>query len=694
MNVAIGNRVLAHRSAWRAPIAALTALLLLLLLVPPASADVERLTDDGFVPASRFAGDDRYDTARLIAIDDVDGTPAVDADTVVLARGDVFADGLAGSYVAGLEGAPVLLTRSDALPQATVEGLDELGPDQVILLGGTEAISSEVEDGLADDFEVVRLAGGDRFATASEVARHGTAGDVGQIDGEATAIVATGRAGADALAASPLAAGGGFPLLLSEPDTLPHDTADALADLDIEHVIVVGGEAAISPEVQAEIEGLGTSVRRLAGDDRDMTALAIAELTRDELGWESPEMGVAARDERGIVDALALGPRLALTDSPMVLAGATGPAPAVRSALDGFESVGTVVAAGGQVAVPAQALAAVRTGFALRAEGLAFPRGLTIGPDGAVYVAEVGTGGDECVGEGEERVCVGPTGAVTRIEGDEQSRVFEGLTSVDVGAGVADVAFDGDRLFAPVGLGVPAQVRDAIAGEIPDAAVLGTLSEVTDEGLEVLADLAAFEADNNSDGVELPEQGPDLNSNPFGLVRDTDKDAWIVADAGANALLEVSDDGDVELITVFPTADTPDGPREAVPTAVVVGPDGDYYVSELAGEAQGTSRVWQVDAESGDLEVYEDGFTFALDLGFGADGSLYVLQAVPSEPDLSDPQNPGPGTVVRVDPEGQRTELGGGGLTFPVGLAVTDDALFVSNCAFCPSGEVLELSIP
>ncbi|MDQ3548346.1 MAG: ScyD/ScyE family protein, partial [Chloroflexota bacterium] len=71
------------------------------------------------------------------------------------------------------------------------------------------------------------------------------------------------------------------------------------------------------------------------------------------------------------------------------------------------------------------------------ATGLDNPRHLNSGPDGMLYVAEAGSGGDQCVtGEGPEgpgEFCYGPTGAITSIttDGDDMSEeVVSGFPSV------------------------------------------------------------------------------------------------------------------------------------------------------------------------------------------------------------------------------------------------------------------------
>src|SRR5439155_1527704 len=67
----------------------------------------------------RFAGADRYDTARLLAQSTFGGG----ASDAVIARGDLFPDALAGSYLAGAKSGPILLTAPGSIPQPALDAL-------------------------------------------------------------------------------------------------------------------------------------------------------------------------------------------------------------------------------------------------------------------------------------------------------------------------------------------------------------------------------------------------------------------------------------------------------------------------------------------------------------------------------------------------------------------------------------------
>jgi uncharacterized protein YkwD len=152
--------------------------------------------------------------------------------------------------------------------------------------------------------DVLRLAGDNRFATAARAVDPGAR----------TVVVASGGDWPDAVAAAPLAGAGGT-LLLVERDRVPEDTARALADLDPQQVLVMGGAAAVADGVvDALAELTGAPVRRVAGPTRLETAVAAAAATT---GWD----GVVVAHAGQVFDALNAA---ATGDGPLLLAGPDG----------------------------------------------------------------------------------------------------------------------------------------------------------------------------------------------------------------------------------------------------------------------------------------------------------------------------------------------------------------------------------
>ncbi len=88
----------------------------------------------------RIAGKNRYDTSAKIA-----RRFATPAESVFVANGRTWPDALAGSVVAGSQGSPVVITEGNALSGPTREALTNLAAANIVVLGGTVAVSPAVE---------------------------------------------------------------------------------------------------------------------------------------------------------------------------------------------------------------------------------------------------------------------------------------------------------------------------------------------------------------------------------------------------------------------------------------------------------------------------------------------------------------------------------------------------------------------
>jgi putative cell wall-binding protein len=210
---------------------------------------------------------------------------------VVIASGENYPDGL----IAGQYEERILLVKQNSVPAATVMALNYLlelsepGCDDVdvIVVGGPATISNEVigileththvssttGDTLRLD-EVERIWGADRYATAIAVAldEHG--------GGESDIVMATGENFPDALAAGSLAAEEGYPAILNPSDSLhPAVVAYLASQAAGADIHIVGGTAAISSSVDAELIALGFNVIRYAGADRFETAALVSDVT-------------------------------------------------------------------------------------------------------------------------------------------------------------------------------------------------------------------------------------------------------------------------------------------------------------------------------------------------------------------------------------------------------------------------------
>ncbi|MGH9157612.1 MAG: cell wall-binding repeat-containing protein, partial [Acidimicrobiales bacterium] len=332
---------------------ALSALGLTALPVPPARAAA------GFA-FTRLAGADRYATAAAVAV----ASFPLGAATVVVATGETFPDALAGSFLAGAHGAPILLVpRTAPVPAATLAALATLGARRVILLGGPDAIGPDIQQALVATglLSVTRLAGADRYETMKAIVTDPSTG-VGGVDSIRTAIVASGENFPDALALGPVAWALGLPVILTTPGSLSPRAAEALTQLRIGQVIIAGGPLAISPATEATIAalGIGTLVR-FAGVDRSDTSRLAADYAIDNFGFKRDHFNVASGGN--FPDALAGGPHGGAEDPTvnLITNSSNDPGQVVDFAAASANLLRSGHAFGGPAALPDATLATITT---------------------------------------------------------------------------------------------------------------------------------------------------------------------------------------------------------------------------------------------------------------------------------------------------------------------------------------------
>ena len=196
--------------------------------------------------------------------------------------------------------------------------IQKLGAKEAIILGGTNAVSADVEKQLkAMGLKVERLAGDNRVDTAVRIWKRG--GDAWG----GTCILSKGWVAADALAAGSFAYVDGAPLFLALPDgTLTPDTAAALKAFD--HVVVLGGTQGDAAIKDKTAKSLGVSWMRVAGDTRYETATALAIWAsgndskaafqpEELLSWDDCAVAFAWNYPDALVGVNATGPKAAVT---------------------------------------------------------------------------------------------------------------------------------------------------------------------------------------------------------------------------------------------------------------------------------------------------------------------------------------------------------------------------------------------
>jgi putative cell wall-binding protein len=188
----------------------------------------------------RLAGANRYATAAAVSADTFPGGAA----RVYVVVGENFPDALGGGPAGGYKDAPILLVLRDSIPSVTAAELVRLAPSEIVILGGTAAVSDAVAAGLGGYAGTVRrLSGANRYATAVAVSADTFPG------GASLVYVAVGDNFPDALGGGPAGGVNGAPILLVLRDSIPSATAAELARLGPTEIVILGGSGVVSDSV-------------------------------------------------------------------------------------------------------------------------------------------------------------------------------------------------------------------------------------------------------------------------------------------------------------------------------------------------------------------------------------------------------------------------------------------------------------
>jgi hypothetical protein len=320
-----------------------------------------------------------------------------------------------------------------------------------------------------------------------------------------------------------------------------------------------------------------------------------------------------------------------------------------------------------------------------RAEGLISPLSLDVDPDGTAYLSQ------------------NFIGLLTRVSPDS--------STLDVTA-----APQGDEIGS-----VSSLKRTVYFSQSTADLSSSVLKSITEDGtITDLADLRAFEADENPDGeveygfVDLPDEcvaqfpppAPMTNPASYTGVIDSHpyasyatEDGVYVADAGGNDVLFVDSEGETSVVAVLPpeepveiTAELAAGlglPAcvagyehifEPVPTDVELAEDGYLYVTTLPGGPEDSSlgargSVYRIDPDSGDTERVVTGFTGSTGLAVAENGTIFVAELFGG--------TGGTGRVSYVEPGADEPtvliDLGS-----PAAIELRGDELYVTTDSFVP----------
>ncbi|MEO7048131.1 MAG: ScyD/ScyE family protein [Ferruginibacter sp.] len=324
------------------------------------------------------------------------------------------------------------------------------------------------------------------------------------------------------------------------------------------------------------------------------------------------------------------------------------------------------------------------------ATGFNNPRGLKFGPDGYLYVAEGGIGGNNPATACSPVVPpIGPyTGSAT---GSRISRVdkagnvstwVDHLPSSQTAAtggsfvsGVGDIAFVGNTLYAVLGgagcsHGIPS---------IPN----GVIKINSDRSWQMIANLSQYQMTH-----------PVLNPEPDDF--EPDGTWYSIINVHGSLYAVEPNHGELDKITtdghISRISDISASQGHIVPT-VQAFHNGNFYVGNLGlfGDPTSVSKVFRITPD-GNVSVVATGFKMILGITFDDLGGMYVLESTTKNLFPT----PGTGDVVRIDESGSRQVLVTG-LNLPTGMTFgPDHKLYISNWGFGmpPNGvgQILQVS--
>ncbi len=270
--------------------------------------------ENGFKFVTRLSGSTRFETAVEIS---KAGFPS-GSKTVVLAYGLNYADALAGVSLAKAKNAPILLTAQSYLPSETLAEIKRLKATDVIILGGTGAVGTEVEKALTDNkLNIERIAGKSRFETATKIAQRMQT--LGGNKAPEDVFFVYYNDFADALSVSTVAAIKDAPVIYLMTDgELDSATSAYLASVKgkVKNAYVIGGTGVISDAMMKKAgDALGVKPTRVFGKNRFETCVAVNNNFKSVLNGDT----ICIATGLDFPDALAGGVFAAKNKTPLLL---------------------------------------------------------------------------------------------------------------------------------------------------------------------------------------------------------------------------------------------------------------------------------------------------------------------------------------------------------------------------------------
>lgn len=261
----------------------------------------------------RLAGQDRYSTSSYIASQ---VNPGI-ANNVILASGKDFPDALAGATLSKKLNAPILLVDDIDSPNS-YEWMGYMSKhlsenSNIYLLGGEGSISNDTLYGLQRYYKnIKRLGGANRFDTNRSIVNEMNV-EIGT-----PVVIVNGFNFPDALSISSIAASKGYPIFMSENNSIPDTIMNKISSINPSKVYIIGGTGVLNGNIQTQLKNKLSSINdenivRISGNNRYETSLKVADY------FKSDSKNVVLANGENFPDALSGAALAAKLNAPTIL---------------------------------------------------------------------------------------------------------------------------------------------------------------------------------------------------------------------------------------------------------------------------------------------------------------------------------------------------------------------------------------
>ncbi|EMI12759.1 SpoIID/LytB domain-containing protein [Bacillus altitudinis] len=206
-----------------------------------------KLSGSNVAVTKRYDGKTRYEVANSIA-----SAGWKNPSTVVIVSRDAFYHAMSVSPLAYKLGAPILYTNVEKLTKTTENQLKKMKPDNILILGNTNRISTAAEKSIKKYGKVRRISGKNKYEISQKIAK--------EMGNYKQAIVVGGNSFINGIAIASYASRKGYPILLTKKDSIPSYKMPS-------KVTIIGGTKTTGQKVENQIKKT-SQVTRISGANR------------------------------------------------------------------------------------------------------------------------------------------------------------------------------------------------------------------------------------------------------------------------------------------------------------------------------------------------------------------------------------------------------------------------------------------